>query len=137
MSSPKTRKECIIETEQFVRSGFKGIQITRKETPANPKSFLGKLVQDPEDKVEPKDGDYFKLRPATQYELAAADILTALMLTTQFNKRQASILFLRSFHGLSWKTLGKEFGLEPFHVRRIYDDALYILYTRMNKYRIP
>lgn len=138
MSSGLTKKECILIAERFVRSGFKGISCSFLETsaaPKNPKSSLGNLVASSVTEAELKslsDNEKFRARPASKEEMADGDRLTKVMLISGFTKDQAQIIYLRSFLFLPWNVIADKFRTDWVHARRMYDDALYIIYNKAN-----
>lgn len=138
MSSGLTRKERIMIAERFVRSGFKGISCSFLETraePKNPKSSLGNLVASTVTEAELNslsDNEKFRARPATREEMTDGDKLTHVMLVSGFTKEQAKIIYLRSFLDLPWKVIALKFNTDWAHARRMYDDALIIIYNKAN-----
>lgn len=128
-----TRKECILIAEQFVRSGFKGLSVSKIETTANVKSSLGNLVASAitsEDLASMSEQEQFRARDATRQELRDADKLTAVMLISGLNKIQAKILYLRAFHVMPWKVIALKFNTDWAHARRMYDDSLHLIYHK-------
>lgn len=128
-----TRKECILIAEAFVRSGFKGLSVSHTETPANVKSSLGNLVASVVTREEIEalsEQEQFRRRDATRQELQDADRLTAVMLISGLTKDQAKILYLRAFHVMPWKVIALKFNTDWAHVRRMYDDALHLIYHK-------
>lgn len=137
MSRKLTRTDCIKIAEQFCRSGFKGLSKSRvgnvENRQTSPQSFLSNFVATAVDFAELtslSEQERFLLRPATMQELRDADKLTDVMLISGLTKEQAKVIYLRSFHKLSWKTLAGIFNTDWVHIRRVYDDSMHLIFYK-------
>lgn len=119
-----TRKDCINIAEQWVRGAFKGISVSSKET----LSRIGVLERD-EDEL-PSDQELFMKREATLREMRDGDALTELMYSLKLTQQQAKVLYLKSFHKVSWQNLEDKFDVDWSKLRKEYENVLHDMFYK-------